>query len=105
MGAILSKQTDFKLYHFYRYLDKNYTTIYVGKTLDIITREKQHKRNGYNNINKIISIYCDDLWSKKIEQAFIDFLKPRDNIRRALCCTYEPYMLSPYFKQHLKLYL
>jgi len=43
MGNILSKQTDFKLHHFYIYLDKNYTTIYVGRTLDIINRENNIK--------------------------------------------------------------
>ena len=99
MGAILSKITGNYLNHFYEIYDNNNNTLYVGRTTNFKRRKAQHKRNGYKNIKIILSVYCDKNWSQKIEQAYIDFLKPTDNIVRAWCCSKEPYVLSNNLKK------
>ncbi len=103
MGNILSKITDKKEYFFYEIYNKNNKTIYVGKTGDFKRRKQQHKYSGKlflgDNIRIILSVYCNDEWSQKIEQAYIDYLKPTDNKLRAWCCSKEPYVQSTNLKK------
>ena len=88
MGAILSKFSDKKEYYFYEIKNKNNKTMYVGKTTNFNNRKSSHKSiDGKlflgENIKVIMQVYCNDEWSRKIEQAWINCLSPVRNICRA----------------------
>jgi len=103
MGAILSKFSDKKEYYFYEIKNKNNKTMYVGKTTNFNHRKSSHKSNNHGqlfleeNIKVIMQVYCNDEWSKKIEQAWINCLSPVRNIIRADNFKNENYYLPPYY--------
>ncbi len=102
MGNILSKITDKKEYFFYEIYNKNNKTMYVGKTTNFNHRKTQHKNSGKmllgDNIKIIMNVYCNDEWSKKIEQAWISSLSPPRNENRANDFKNGNYYLPPYYK-------
>ena len=87
MGAILSKFSDKQEYYFYKIYDKNNKTMYVGKTIDFKRRKMEHKKNGKmflgDDMKIIMNVYCNEEWSRKLEQAWIYFLRPTRNENRA----------------------
>ena len=102
MGNILSKFSDKKEYYFYKIYNKNNKTMYVGKTTDFKRRKQQHKSSGKfflgDNIKVVMNVYCNDEWSKKLEQAWIYFLSPTRNEIRANDFKNGIYYLPPYYK-------
>jgi len=102
MGAILSKISDKKEYYFYEIYNKNNKTMYVGKTENFNHRKSQHKYSGKmflgDTIKVVMNVYCNDEWSKKLEQAWIDFLSPTRNESRANDFKNGKYYLPPYYK-------
>ena len=103
MGAILSKFSDKVEYYFYEIKNKNNKTMYVGKTINFNNRKSSHKSiDGQlflgDTIKVIMNVYCNEEWSKKIEQAWINSLLPVRNINRANNYKNGNYYLPPYYK-------
>jgi homoserine trans-succinylase len=101
MGNILSKFSDKVEYYFYEIYNKNNKTMYVGKTTDFKRRKHDHKYSGKmllgDNIKIIMNVYCNDEWSKKIEQAWISSLTPPRNEIKANAFKNGNYYLPPYY--------
>tara|TARA_R110000796_G_C14252354_1_gene398790 strand:+ start:124 stop:453 length:330 start_codon:yes stop_codon:yes gene_type:complete len=102
MGAILSKFSDKQEYYFYKIYDKNNKTMYVGKTKDFKHRKTQHKSSGKmflgDDMKIIMNVYCNEEWSRKLEQAWINFLRPtRNEIRANQYKSGDNYYLSSYY--------
>jgi len=99
MGNILSKITDKKEYYFYEIYNKNNKTMYVGKSTNFIKRKQGHNKLFLgDNIRVVMNVYCNDEWSKKLEQAWIYFLSPTRNENRANNIKNGIYYLPPYYK-------
>ena len=99
MGAILSKITDKKKYFFYEIKNKNNKTIYVGKSYNFNRRKQGHNQMFLGDtIYIIMKVYCNDEWSRKLEQAWIDFLSPPRNENRANNFKNGKYYLPRYYK-------
>ena len=102
MGAILSKFSDKVEYYFYEIKNKNNKTMYVGKTINFNNRKSSHKSiDGKlflgDTIKVIMNVYCNEEWSKKIEQAWISLLSPTRNENRANNIKNGTYYLPPYY--------
>jgi len=102
MGNILSKNTDKKEYYFYEIKNKNNKTMYVGKSINFKNRKRQHKTSGKmlsgDTIRIVMNVYCNDEWSRKLEQAWIYFLSPSRNENRANNLKNGIYYLPSYYK-------
>ena len=98
MGNILSKITDKKEYYFYEIKNKNNKTMYVGKSKDFKRRKQGHNKLFLGDtIRVVMNVYCNDEWSRKLEQAWIYFLSPprnekANNIKNGI------YYLPSYYK-------
>ncbi|MCP4971117.1 MAG: hypothetical protein GY932_11035 [Arcobacter sp.] len=99
MGNILSKITDKKEYYFDQNKNKNNKTMYVGKSKDFKRRKQGHNKLFLGDTIKIImNVYCNDEWSRKLEQAWIYFLSPPRNEIRANNIKNGIYYLPSYYK-------
>ncbi len=99
MGAILSKFSDKKEYYFYEIYNKNNKTMYVGKSKNFERRKKRHEKLFLGDtIRVVMNVYCNDEWSKKLEQAWIYFLSPTRNENRANNLKNGIYYLPAYCK-------
>tara|TARA_R110000782_G_C14480186_1_gene375909 strand:+ start:131 stop:475 length:345 start_codon:yes stop_codon:yes gene_type:complete len=99
MGAILSKFSDKVEYYFYEIKNKNNKTMYVGKSKNFNRRKKGHNQMFLGDTIKIImNVYCNEEWSKKIEQAWISLLSPTRNENRANNFKNGTYYLPPYYE-------
>ena len=99
MGNILSKITDKKEYYFYEIKNKNNKTMYVGKSIDFKKRKQGHNKLFLGDtIRVIMNVYCNDEWSRKLEQAWIYFLSPPRNENRANNIKNGIYYLPSYYK-------
>ena len=102
MGAILSKFSDKVEYYFYEIKNKNNKTMYVGKTQNFNQRKARHRTEGKmflgDTIKVIMNVYCNEEWSRKIEQAWISSLTPPRNEIKANAFKNGIYYLPPYYK-------
>ena len=99
MGNILSKITDKKEYYFYEIKNKNNKTMYVGKSINFKKRKQGHEKLFLGDtIRVVMNVYCNDEWSKKIEQAWISSLTPPRNEIKANAFKNGNYYLPPYYK-------